>query len=209
MNDFMSLINSDVSVGHVLAAVVAAFAAYKGGSYAFKGVKSVASKYNPTLLTSALLFMTGVAGVGYSVGDISARSEVKTQEAAEVQWMSNAQLQAFSATENVEVVREILSFHKEQRQEQIAFVKETRDAEDADGVVAPEETLVAMTSPSDEESAEIDFTLLDGSKTVASVTDSKIVDAPHLPIQGTLGLLGLCISVIITGVVTFLRQADA
>lgn len=214
MQDVFNFFNSSMPVGHILAAAAAMFVAWKAGNSAFTGAKSALSNFAPGSLAAALMFTTGIGGIGYSIGDLVSRNDENpaVEQAAEVQWLSNDEILSLKDADD-DNLRQLLQYAKDQNERQREFLadREKALALKAEAEKAKELTLMP-TSVEDGAFAPIDFTLLgeDTKATVAedtSLTEAAVsVDRPQLPIQGTIGLLGACIAVLISGVVTFIRQ---
>ena len=206
MQDVLNFFNSSMPVGYVLAAAIAAFVAWKAGLSAFNGVKGAMSNFAPGSIAAALMFATGIGGIGYSVGDLVSRNgdDAKAEQAAEVQWLSNDEILSLRDADD-DNLRQLLQFAKDQTERQRTFLVERESA------IAEKELALVPTSAEGEALAAVDFTLLGADDPTAAVDtsvteDASVVDRPQLPIQGTIGLLGACIAVLISGVVTFIRQ---
>lgn len=209
MQDVLNFFNSSMPVGYVLAAAIAAFVAWKAGTNAWNGAKSALSNFAPGSLAAALMFTTGIGGIGYSVGDLVSRSDDNpaAEQAAEVNWLSNDEILSLRDADD-DNLRQLLQFAKDQNERQREFLV---DREEAIASKEAKELALVPTSAEGETLESVDFTLLgEDAPEVAvdtSLTESEAtLDKPQLPIQGTIGLLGACIAVLISGVVTFIRQ---
>lgn len=203
MQDVLNFFNSSMPVGYVLAAAIAALVAWKAGSSAFNGVKGALKGFAPGSVAAALLFTTGIGGIGYSIGDLVARNDDQPKtESVKVQWLSNDEILSLRDADD-DNLRQLLQFAKDQCERQRAFLAEQGEP--------TEEPVLVPTSVEDEALAAVDFTLL-GADSPTTVLDTSVTEAsvsaeqPHLPIQGTIGLLGVAIATLISGVVTFIRQ---
>lgn len=243
MQDVLNFFNTSMPVGYVVAAAIAAFVAWKTGVSAFNGVKGALGNFAPGSLAAALMFTTGIGGIGYSIGDLVTRSDdtPAAEQAAEVNWLSNDEIISLRDADD-DNLRQLLQFAKDQNERQREFfvqrekaLEETKEltsvttgAEgELDSVEQQREFLVQgkkaleegkeltlVPTSAEGELDSVDFTLL-GEDTPEPVEDTSLteenmaegsIDKPQLPIQGTIGLLGACAAILISGVVTFIRQ---
>ena len=212
MESYSEIFSANIPVGYILAGLVACFAAWKGGTFAYNGIKSAASNFAPGSLAAALMFTTGISGIGYSIGDMVSRSEeapTAQEQAVEVNWLSNHELLSMQTADD-DAIRQILQFHQEQNERQRAFLAERED------YLAKKSEALALVPTSAEEEGEVvqdvDFTLLGDDAAQVTLDTSlteeptEIVDRPSLPIQQVISMLGASIAILISGVITFIRQ---
>lgn len=217
MQEATSLMNLEIPVGYVLGALLAGFVAWRTGANAIGGIKNIAGKFAPGSVAALVMFAMGITSIGYSTGDMLARSgeqPAAATDVAGVQWLSNDELLSLKDVDE-DNARLILEAHKAQNKSQQDFYAKVQEekAKVAETTASDELKLLPTGVSTGESVAPVDFTLLGADDPTVDATqvaevDTPIMDKPQVPIQGTVSILAAGLALLICGVVTFIRQGN-